>query len=156
MNPDWTLWIHASVNKWFAGVAQAANLPFHVEGDGHVAIADQPDYVEIRCTGPLIKELSKGWFRLLVEINAFIVSRDDDKDAYKIYRNTGLILTGFTHGIPVFEFAEGNPDPPLLGCLQQINVSGASVAVSEIGQIDPHMAQREQSILSFYEMYLSN
>jgi hypothetical protein len=156
MNPAWILWIHASVNKWFGDVAQGAGLPFHVEGDGHEPIADRTDYVEIRCTGPVVQELSKGWFKLLVEINVFVVSRDDDKDVYKIYRNAGSMLAGFARAIPVFEFAEGDPDPPLLGCLQQTEVGGKCVLVGEIGQINPNMAQREQSLSGFYELYLSN
>ncbi len=156
MNPDWILWLHASVNKWFADVATAAGLPFFIEGGGRDAIVNQRDYVEIRLTGPVIEEYSKGFFKLLVEINLFIVSRDDDQDAYKIYRNAGAMLAGFTHGIPVYQYAVGVDDPPLLGCLQQTEVGGKCLIVGEIGQIDPDMAQREQSLSGYYELYLSN
>ncbi|CAL1125571.1 unnamed protein product [Cladocopium goreaui] len=106
------------------------------------AFMQADDRVEIRITGPVTEELSKGYHRLLVDVNVLLTSRYGgiQKNGYQIITNAGLFHTALSQSIPVWnygdesgDYQEGDPESQIfLGCLQPAR----AVKVYHFGQND--------------------
>ena len=145
-NPNWARWTFASVADAMQAVADANNLAAFVEQleDRTDAILKESDRAEIRITGPLVQELSKGYFRVWLDVSVLLASRSDGatKNAYSIQKSAGLFQEALDSPIPVWnyggepgDFDEGEPTTQLfLGCFRRRE--GTSIEVRHFGQLD--------------------
>jgi hypothetical protein len=153
LRSHWPRWIVASVARHFD--ARRQGLLMFIEGENHEE--NVADYVELRVDGPFILELSRGYFKLIVEVNVFVISARNDEDLYKIYRDCGTVAAAFTGSIDVFKLGDGvDDDQSLLGCLVLIRSGDQREAlrVSHFGQISAVTPILRSSVEGHYHMEL--
>src|SRR5438067_2527026 len=115
-NPNWDRWIFASVTKHFNDAAAVATIPMYVEGDSRIT-AEKLDYYEFRMNGPIVKGLSGNEWRLDLELNILVVSKDLT-DFHKCRKMTGIMAAAFITGIPLFKYGSNiGDDQSQFGCL---------------------------------------
>ena len=80
-NPHWPRWIFASTADYFKQAADGIELPILIEGidEREAAKMRVNDHVEFRINGPAVSELSRGYFRLDMDVNLLLgqIGRDD-------------------------------------------------------------------------------
>lgn len=115
INIDWYRWMVASIAKHFDVYKGPYQL--YIEGDERDT-DDLKDFAELRTDGPFITRVSKGLMFLDIEVNLLIQSHMDPSDLYAGAKAVGIFARGFTNGINVFKYGNGeNDDDSLLGCL---------------------------------------
>lgn len=119
MNPNWPRWIKASVVKWFtdqlvtiplAALPVQPSLPVYVEEADRSVLRGDTDWCEIRINGPGGRQQSPIDWWLYVDINILVSSIRNEKDAYQIERNNGLVVAAFAANICVFRYGTGIDD----------------------------------------------
>lgn len=165
-NPDWTRWIFASVADALKTVATDNDIPVLVEhlDERTKEFERATDKVEIRITGPWVQELSKGYYRVWVDVNALLQSRYDGqaKNAYTIHKNAGLFQAAMSTPIGVWnygsepsDFSEDDPDSQVfLGCLLPRPGKNDSIRVNHFGQVNAVDKLKESSVDARFVMYL--
>jgi hypothetical protein len=120
MNPNWTRWIHASLNDYVKTQLEKLNVFVHFEGQSREQLADKSDYVEFRWNGPEAREHSRGWWELDVNLNFVINSGTNRDDTYTHKVIVGKVQSILKNSINVFKLGDTESDDPntLLGCLQ--------------------------------------
>lgn len=161
-NPNWARWIFASIADTLRSVATAQNLAVLVEhfDERSDAFMQAADRAEIRITGPFTKEQSKGYHRVLVDVNVLLTSRYDGrrKNAYDIHKYAGLFHERMTQPIPIWNY--GNEpgdygDTPLnIGCLITRDGNNDNIRVFHFGQTDKIDKIKQSAVDARYEMYL--
>lgn len=163
MLADWPRYCFASVADYFKEVATDNNLPVLVDhlDERTEAFMQASDRVEIRITGPVTREMSKGYFVLQLDVSILLVSRyGGNKNAYDIHKYAGVFYEAMNAAIGVYNFGnepgdyvEGDP-PTLvqLGCLKL----GAGVEVNHFGQIDPVDKIKMSEVNAKYTMDLQD
>jgi len=100
---DWVRWVFASAADYFKRVAEEQGLPVLVEGlDARTeAFLRASDRAEVRITGPFTQEVSKGCYKLYLDVNVLLVSRydGDQKNAYSILNYAGAFQAAM--GLPI-------------------------------------------------------
>jgi len=165
-NPNWARWIFASVAYVLKECATNANLAVLVEhlDERSAAFMDATDRVEIRITGPFSQELSKGYFRLYVDVNVLLESRYDGaiKNANDILVNAGLFQNAMDSPIPVWnygnqvgDYVDGNTATQVfLGCLEPRPGNSDSIRVLHFGQAPPPDKMKSSMVDARYVLYI--
>ena len=75
-NPHWPRWIFASAADYFKQAADGIELPILIEGieEREAEKMRANDHVEFRINGPAVTELSRGYFRLDVDVNLLLTA----------------------------------------------------------------------------------
>jgi hypothetical protein len=150
----WPRWITASINKHFD--ARKQSLPLFIEGK-HRETRSEKDFLELRRDGPYLTELSKGLWRVYVEVNILIQSAMDDTNMYRIDKNVGITVVACTD-IPVYKYGdESYDDGSLLGCLNVVadNRGKERIQVNHFGKINTSTPLIQATVEVHYEMKLS-
>lgn len=92
VNHLWYKWILRSITKHFKDMADNTGIYFHI-GDNFTA--GQNAFIELKVDGPIISQLSRNYFRLLVGVRVFFST--DDNDNYQASAIlSGLIASYFS------------------------------------------------------------
>lgn len=155
MDENLARWIFASVAKHFESTASGLSLPYFVEGvDERTDDEMRADHVELRVTGPFIKEVSHNYWTVDVVVNFLFTSQMNlsGADAYNIVRWCGKFQNIMLDPIPVYKF--GDEPSTLVGCLVNKNNSAEAVRVYHFGQLDKDNRIRQSEVDALYGMTL--
>ena len=153
---QWPRWIFASVSRHFAD--RRGGLTLFIEGQPRDT-RDEKDFLELRQDGPYITEVSKGYYRLYIEINVLVQSSMDAEDYHRIHDDVGIAAAAFTNGISVFKFGDRvGDDDSFVGCLILIGDPRGKerIQISHFGQIEPKLSLMQATVEGHYEMKLVN
>lgn len=155
MNENLARWIFASIAKHFESTAAGLSLPYFVEGvDERTDDQMRADHVELRVTGPFIKEVSHNYWTVDVAVNFLFTSQMTigGADAYNIQRWCGVFQDAMLDPIPIYQF--GDSPTTLIGCLVDKNGSADAVRVYHFGQLDKDNRIRQSEVDALYGMTL--
>ncbi len=149
-NANWPRWIYASTSKYFQAVADA--YPVHmflesVERD----TKNESKWIEFRMDGPQTREISKGYFRLDVEINILWSVHLDSADFHDQQRILGMLIEAMTD-ICIYRYGD---DGSLLGTLILQQDPNNPIRGNNFGQVRPDTQLVQGSVEGTYRMYLS-
>ena len=159
-NPHWPRWIFASAADYFKQTAAGINLPILIEGidEREADKIRANDHVEFRINGPAVTELSRGYFRLDVDVNLLLTSMmgGQTHNAYDIVRQAGVFLQAAAGPISVLKWGDGpEDDETLLGCLTLRTGKRDAVRVIHFGQISRDDRLRQSAVDARYQLHLS-
>lgn len=152
-NKNWARWSFASVSKHFDNNRQGLKL--FIEGTHRDTRTDK-DYLEFRMDGPTLREVSKGCWKLRIEVNILVTTTFDEEDFHRIHRNAGIVQEAFVT-IPVFRFGNGvDDDNSFLGCykLLQSKANADLLELNHFGRIDQSVPLMQATVEGHYEMEL--
>lgn len=155
INKNWTRWLVSSVAKHFD--ALRGTLPMFMEGQDRTRLTSSR-LIELRFDGPFIKEESKNYYSLEVDVNVLVQNGIDDDDFYTIYTDTGIVSAAFTQTIPVYKYGNtADDDDSLLSCLYLVPHGRGkdTVMIQHFGQIEPKTRLLQSTVEGQYMMYLS-
>lgn len=160
-NANWARWFHASVAKYLKEVAQDVNLPVLIEGldDRSDAFMEATDRVEVRVNGPYSQKLSKGYYRIYIDVNCLFTSRMDGavKNTWEIDRFMGVFHDAMDGPIPIYRFGTGpEDDSELLTCLKPRPGKNDAIRVIHFGQIHTTDRLREGMVDARYVTHLND
>lgn len=139
-NPNWPRWIRASINDYFAEVADEYDLPILVEGidETEPEKLRAMNHVELRVFGPSLKKRS-GDFNLRVGINLLFTELMHGKEAnaYDIITQVAAFQAAMQEPIPVYKHGLGVGDNSQthIGCLALVSGRNESVEFYDFGQV---------------------
>jgi hypothetical protein len=157
MNINIPRWMAASINDYFN--TQLASLPngakLFFEGQTNRTVQNFPAYVEMRHDGPQIRELSKDYCSLYVEVNALITVRQTSF-VYQYEELIGKVVGAFMSGpIHLYKYGPTQPDPDdqsLIGCLYLLQDGWRhKLEVNRFGQIQTDVRLQQASVEGHYE-----
>lgn len=143
-------WIVASVSQHFEDRRQG--IPMFIEGQ----IRDTKglkDFFELRIDGPYYTELSKGFWRVYIEINVLIQSAQDKTDRYRIYKTAGVVAAAFEQIISIFKYGdEVGDDDSLVGCMKLLGDREARerIQISHFGQVESETGIFQSTVEAHY------
>jgi hypothetical protein len=154
-------WTFQSIVKHFVSTANGLSLPYFVEGVDERSDADmRANHVELRITGPEVKELSKEYYHVTAVINFLFTQQMDisGADAYAIMRWTGKFASVMMEPITVYKLGTGANDSPntIVGCLRVDKGKNEKVRIFHFGQIKPDTRVRLSVCDAVYSMELHN
>lgn len=152
-NPNWARWTFASVSKHFDD--RRAGIPMFIEGQ-HRDTKELKDYFELRMDGPTLLEVSRGCWKLRVEVNILATSAFDESNYHRIHQNVGILQSAFT-SIEVYRYGTGpDDDGTFLGCLKLLqNPSNRDfLELNHFGRIDIDTPLTQATVEGHYEMQL--
>jgi hypothetical protein len=159
MNENLARWVFASVANYFSTVVTGIDLPLLVEGvDEREPEEMQEDHAELRVNGPFVRELSKNYWRIWVDINILLTNMMSmsQKNAYNIAQWGGTLQEVMLEPIPIYKYgSDPGDDDSLIGCLTLRRSRGDSVRLIHFGQISREDRIRQAVVDGRYEMYLS-
>ena len=158
MNENLSRWIFISVAKHFESTASGLSLPYYVEGI-HERTDDwsRADHVELRITGPAVKEVSKNYFSIEVVINFLFTQLMDAScaDVYNLQRWVGAFHALMVDPVPIYKYGTGVvDDQSLIGCLPPKSKSADAVRAYYFGQADKDTRVRQAELDAVYETFL--
>ena len=163
VNPNWTRWIFASLATMMKAVASDNNISVLVEGldERTTEFMDSTDRVEIRITGPFIRDLSvtTAYYELAVDMNALFVSRyETGKNNYKILQVIGAFQTAMDAPIPIYKYGDlpGDDETVCIGVMEPRNQKGEAVRVMHFGQADLTNRIKQSLVDARYLLFLTN
>lgn len=143
-------WLFSSITKHIS--AAVPNYPIFIEGQHRLIERVAQDHIEIRVDGPYLSELSKGYWRISVEINVIIHSVMNDKNFHRKWVTVGAVVKAMDT-IPVYD-----SESKLIGCLRRKEsprgVRGDWISVNHFGQIEPQTHLEQSSVEAHYMMDL--
>ena len=152
-NKHWARWSFASVSKHFDDTRQG--YPLYIEGQ-HRDTDTLEDFFEFRMDGPTLRESSKGFWILRIDVNILASSTIDDEDYHKIHKLVGIAQAAF-EDIPVYKYGDGpDDDQSLLGCyqLKQSRRKRDFVEAHQFGRIDISVPLIQAMVEGHFEMTL--
>jgi len=160
MNENLARWIFQSIAKHFVSTANGISLPYFVEGVDERSEDDmRANHVELRVTGPDVKELSRNYFKIKMVIN-FLFTKEMEMsgaDAFDLIQWTGVFATAMMEPIPIYKKGTGaEDDGSLVGCLEIDKGKNEMVRIFHFGQIKPDTRVRFSEVDAVYSMELSN
>jgi len=160
MDENLARWIFISVAKHFEPVASGLNLPYLIEGIKE-RTEDEiwEDHVEMRMTGPFIKEQSRDFYTVEVAINfLFTALMDmDGADAYRHLKWLGEFQKEMLEPIPIYRFGiESVDDQTLIDCLRVKKNAADAVRSYLFGQISKDVRVTQAELDAMYELTLSS
>lgn len=159
MNPNWPRWIVASVSVYMQTVATALSLPLIVEGvdERQEDNLRQMNHAELRITGPLTSEVSKGCFRLWVDVNVLLATLmgENKQNSHDLFQHTGKFAEAMMQPIPLLKHGLDAliDDGTQFGCLTLRRPQ--VVGVHHFGQLGPTERLRQSAVDGRYEVYLT-
>ena len=159
MDENLARWIFASIAKHFQPVAAGLSLPYFVEGvDERDEDNMRVDHVELRLTGPFIKEVSKGYYNVEVWVN-FLFTKQmavAGADAYDIIQWTGTFQNEMLNPIPIYKYGSGaQDDGSLIGCLDIKRTPNEAARIYHFGQVSREDRVRQSEVDALYYMDLT-
>lgn len=160
MNENLARWIFQSIAKHFVATANGISLPYFVEGIDERSEDDmRVSHVELRVTGPEVKELSNGYYHIKVVIN-FLFTKEMEMsgaDAFDLIQWTGVFAQAMMAPIPIYKKGTGDDDDgSLVGCLRTGKGKNEMVRIFHFGQIKPDTRVRISEVDAVFSMDLSN
>jgi surface protein len=156
MDKNLPRWIFQSVAEYFRPVAEDLSLPYFVEGiDERSEETMHSNHVELRVTGPTLKEVSNGYYTVDVVINFIFTKAMDpvDNNAYDLIQWTGVFADEMLLPIPVYKKGMGLEDNgTLLGCLQIGKGKNEAARIYHFGQLDKDTAVRQSEVDAVFTM----
>lgn len=148
-NPNWARWTYSSFAQYFT--TAIAPFPLFIEGQDR-RTNDKTDYAELRIDGPFMKECSKGYWELVIEISILVVGYINETDLWKQSRNCGLVSSTF-QAVSMKNF--GNADPPMdIGCYEIFTDGRDRILISNFGQINADSQMLQSTVDAKYRMTL--
>jgi hypothetical protein len=156
MDKNLARWIFQSLALHFKSVADGISLLYFVEGiDERSNDTMQENHVELRVSGPKLKEVSKGYFNVMVTVN-FLFTKNMNEvgaDAFDLIQWTGVFADEMLQPIPIYKKGNGlEDDGTLVGCLQVHKGRNEAVRVFQFGQLDKHTRIRQAEVDALYGM----
>lgn len=161
-NANWTRWIFASLATYLKQVARDNDLAVMVEGldERSTEFMHACDRVEIRITGPFIRELSHNYWELKVDVNVLVSSRFDGPDTrnrYTFAQIAGIFQAAMEAVIAIYRYGnQPGDDETLVGCLSTLTGRRDAVKVFHFGQVNSTDGLRQSMIDAKYVMELSD
>ena len=159
MNANLARWTAASINVYFKAVADNISLTYFVEGvDERDSSTMLEEHAELRLSGPFIREISNGYWRVHVDVNIMLTDqmKMSTEGAYDIHDWGGAFLTAMMEPIPVYRLGTGGEDDQsLVGCLTQRTGFSEPARLIHFGQVSREDRIRQAVVDGRFEMYLS-
>lgn len=166
-NPNWARWLFASTADVLKSVATNNNLSVLIEhfDERTETFLKASDRAEIRITGPFTQEQSKGYHRLLLDVNVLLTSRYDGeaKNAFNILKYAGLFRGALSMPIPVWNYGpedgdyveEDEESHLFIGCLLPKGAKGDLIKVFNFGQTNETDKIKQTVVDARYEMFIT-
>lgn len=152
MNVNWARWIKTSIVKYFD--TNKGSYTLFVEGaDRHTQ--DLQTWVEVRTDGPYIREVSKNYYKLTVEVN-LLLSSIVNENIYTQDALCGYFQSLFTC-IPVFRYGPSDDianDNVQFGELVLFDHMRESIKLNHFGIIRPDTNLIQSTVEGHYLMWL--
>lgn len=159
MDVNLARWTMSSIAVYFKTVADTLSLTFFVEGiDERDPNTMRVEHAELRVNGPLVCEVSKGYWRVHIDINILLTDYMDmsTESAYDINQWGGEFLAAMLDPIPIYRFGDGgNDDDSLVGCLITRKGLSEPARLVHFGQISKEDRIRQAAVDGRFEMYLT-
>jgi len=159
MDSNLARWIFQSIASHFKSVADGISLPYFVEGvDERSDDTMRVSHVELRVTGPVLKEVSNGYYNVDVVINfLFTKNMDSEGAAFDIIQWTGVFANAMLDPVPIYKKGTGPEDDEdvLIGCLQVKKGRNEAVRIYHFGQVDRDTRVRQSEVDALYGMNYS-
>jgi|WetSurMetagenome_2_1015567.scaffolds.fasta_scaffold24663_3 hypothetical protein len=157
MNKDWPRWIMASVAKYFSTTCGTIPLPLLVDGiDERISEDVHYDHAELRINGPLITELSKNYFKILVDVNVLITELMTSNSAYDLQTWCGVIAKAMDGPINIYKYGnEDGDNSSWVMCLVPCRDNVPPNRVMNFGQLGRSDRIRESMIDGHFVVYVS-
>jgi hypothetical protein len=156
MDKNLARWIFQSIAVHFQSVANGISLPYHVEGiDERSEDTMRADHVELRVTGPVLKEVSNGFYKVDVTINFLLTKAMDlvSADAFDLIQWTGVFAAAMLEPIPIYKKGTGaEDDDSLVGCIRVKKGRNEAVRVYHFGQIEKDTRVRQSEVDAVFDM----
>jgi len=153
VDPDWGRWCYASICQHFE--ANRGSLHMFLEGE-HRQTQDHQQFFELRVDGPFYTQFQKGWWRLIVEVNAIVTVAKSDKDFHAIRRVTDAVASIFTNDIEVYKYGSGPlDDNTFIECLHAMDGFRRKLQISHFGQLQSSDDILMASIERHYKMVIA-
>jgi len=153
-------WTFQSIVKHFVDTANGLSLPYFVEGIDERSDADmRANHVELRITGPEVKEISNGYYHVSAVINFLFTEQMDidGADAYTIQRWVGKFASDMMEPVPIYRLGTGaDDDQSLVGCLRVDKGKNEKVRIFHFGQVKPDTRERLAVCDAVFSMELHN
>ncbi|KKM81508.1 hypothetical protein LCGC14_1329120 [marine sediment metagenome] len=149
-NSNWPRWLYASTSKYFQAIADAYPIHMYLEGVERDT-KEESKWIEFRMDGPQTREISKGYFRLDVEINILWSVHLDSTDFHEQQRILGMLIEAMTD-ICIHKYGD---DDSLLGTLILQQDPNNPIRGNNFGQVRPDTQLVQGSVEGTYRMYLS-
>ena len=147
-------WIFASTSKYFGEVAANNNLHYFVEGTIRETEEHQK-YIEFRLNGPNFTQLSKGLYKLDIEINILWSFNQDDEDFHEPERIKGILIDAMDD-ICVYKFGDGPyDDDSFVDTLRLKQNRRRAICVNNFGQVRSDVRLMQGTVGGGYSMYHS-
>ena len=154
MDENLARWIFASIAKHFQPVATGLNLPYFVEGiDERDDSTMRENHVELRITGPFIREYGHNYYKASVTVNLIFTEQMAiaGADAYNIVRWCGKFQSVMLEPIPIYRYGSGaDDDGSLVGCLTITGSTDNMVRVYHFGQVSKEDRIRQSEVDALY------
>jgi len=153
-NPNWARWVFASVSKHFDD--RRSGIHMFIEGQ-HRDTRELKDYFELRVDGPTLLEVSKGCWKLRVEVNILATATFDEANYHTIHTLAGIAQAAFTT-IEVYKYGINiQDDQTFLGCLilRQNRSTRDFLELNHFGRIDVSIPLMQATVEGHYTMTLN-
>jgi len=156
MDENLARWIFQSLASHFKSVADGISLLYFVDGiDERSSDTMQENHVELRVSGPELKEISNGYYSVKVIANLLFTKNMDEvsADAFDLIQWTGVFANVMLQPIPIYRKGSGvEDDDTLIGCLQVHKGRNDAVRVFHFGQLDKDTRIRQSELDALYDM----
>lgn len=155
-NANWDRWIFASISKHFVDTL-AATAEVFIEGQKR-GTRKMEQWFEVRVDGPNYTEITKGEFKIYVEINILCACIVKDTSIHNIRTLAGKAASEMDTSIFVYKYGTGvEDDDSLLGCLTIVSDSRGKerIQTSHFGQIGPNTELIQATVEGHYKMELA-
>jgi hypothetical protein len=153
-NVNWDRWIFATMSGNF--VAEfSPNYSVFVEGT-YRELPTGTELLEFRMDGAQLRQPSRSYFILSIEINILVRSFQDDEHFHKMRDTAGKVRDWLAQNHCIHRYGDGSlDDETLLGILQLKNRGKKDfVRVNHFGQIDPKYKLEEATVEASFEMHI--
>lgn len=155
LSPNMDRWIFASISKHFDD--HKGGVTLYIEGM-HRDTRTLKECYELRIDGPYYTEISKGYWKVFVEINMLIQYNKDNKNFHRMRQLSGLVMEMFEPCIQVVKYGITNPpdDETIVGVLQRLDQEEGrnNMQVSHFGQVDPINQLEQATVEAHYVMHV--
>ena len=156
MDENLARWIFQSLASHFNSVADGISLLYFVDViDERYNDTMQENHVELRVSGPEMKEVSKGYYTIKVIVN-FLFTKNMNEvsaDAFDLIQWTGVFANAMLQPTPIYKKGDGlEDDGTLIGCLQVHKGRNEAVRVFHFGQLDKNTRIRQSEVDALYGM----
>src|SRR4051812_30341190 len=106
-DPNWERWVFASISDHFNTVITAAMSDAKMYVEGADKTNDDPKYFEFRMDGPYLRQISRNFWEIWVNVNILCIAKRDGTDFHTIHRMAGVASSAFSNSISVLKFGSG-------------------------------------------------